>query len=371
MSKETELKTLYHLRQNPFDLLVQIDAPIVGRAPERAAWEEIVNRRAGARGSSLNFIVGDYGMGKSHSLYHIKKYCDERGGVAAVIMKFLSEDELRNFGVDFVRRIFKTLDDPTRSSLARLTRPKSLTVLRDHTDVIMKYVRKDETATGVLTGKKLSKRELLSAGIRQTLDTTEVAIEFLAALLSMLHQANLESLVLCLDEAEYIFSQTNARKTALIFNSIRSIYDLPGGSPLGMQLAPVSNVIFFFAISASGWERLRTLEKVEMSQGGPIQPLITRIDRTISLSRLSKKETSDLVAEYLKTSRTPERKKLESPLIPYDEDFVEYLYSLTHGLPREIVRRCDYVIGEGLKDRVPKLTRRYAKDVFSRWNLTT
>jgi hypothetical protein len=345
-----------------------MDAPIVGRTAEQQAWQELIDRRAGARGSSLNFIIGDYGMGKSHSLYHIKKYCDARADVAAVIMKFLSEDELRNFGVDFVRRIFKSLDDDTKVVLRRLTRPRALTALRDHTDVIMKYVRDDSVAVTVLTGGKPTKTELNAAGIRRTLESTEVALEFLAALLSMLHQANRLSLVLCIDEAEYIFSQTNARKTALIFNSIRAIYDLPGGTTLGVDLAPLANIIFFFAISVAGWQRFNTLEKVERSQGGPIQPLITRIEKTINLSRLNRSETGDLVSEYLKTSRT-EKKKLDNPLIPYDEDFVDYVFALTKGLPRDIVTRCDYVISEGLKDKVTQLTKRYAREVFTRWNL--
>jgi hypothetical protein len=129
-------------------------------------------------------------------------------------------------------------------------------------------------------------------------------------------------------------------------------------------------VVFFFGISTAGWERLSNLEKVERAQGGPIQPLVTRIEGQINLSRLSRKQTGQLVAEYLRTSRTAEKKKLQDPLIPYDEDFVEYLYSLTKGLPRDIVVRCDYVISEGLKDRVERLTKRYAKEVFVKWNLS-
>jgi hypothetical protein len=308
-------------------------------------------------------------MGKSHSLYHIKRYCDERGDVVAVILKLLSEDELKNFGVDFIRRIFKSLDERALSQLRKTRRPRAMELYPEHTKVLRAFAAKDEIAGAVLTGRKPTRKELAAAGIKATLDNTEVALEFLAVCLSILHDGGQGSLVVCVDEAEYIFSQTSARKAAQVFNAIRAIYDLPGGTPLGLRLEPISNLIFFFAISTAGMEKLQSMERVEQHQGGPIQPLLTRIEGRISLSRLTKDDTESLVAEYLRVSRTPERQRLPDPLIPYDEDLVEYLYTLTKGHPRDIVTKCDYVISEGLKDKVPRLTKKYAREVFSKWNL--
>ena len=122
--------------------------------------------------------------------------------------------------------------------------------------------------------------------------------------------------------------------------------------------------------STAGMEKLDKMEKVERHQGGPIQPLLTRIDRKISLSRLSQAETKALVEEYLKTSRTTGERP-SSPLIPYAEEFVDYVYALTKGHPRSIVERCDYVITEGLKDHAKLITKQYAKEVFDRPHLPT
>ncbi|MCX6071186.1 MAG: hypothetical protein NTU91_10075, partial [Chloroflexi bacterium] len=74
MSDDKSLEKLYRLSANPFSQRANPDAPIVGRKAEQAAWTKIIDDTAGQRGSSLNFVVGDYGLGKSHSLYHIKKY---------------------------------------------------------------------------------------------------------------------------------------------------------------------------------------------------------------------------------------------------------------------------------------------------------
>jgi len=309
-------------------------------------------------------------MGKSHSLFHIKKYCDNRGDIASLVLKLLSEDELKNFGVDFIRRIFKGLDSKTKNRMSRVKTPRAVANLPDHVDVLRKYARGEKVGNAVLTGIKVARRDLEAAKISRTLDSTEVALEFLLAFLSLLHDAGQKSLVLCVDEAEYIFSQTSPRKSAQVFNSIRAIYDLGEGTPLGIQLRPTANVIFFFGISVAGMEKLKGLERVEQHQGGPIQPLLTRVEKEISLARLTKRETEKLVEEYLRTERTPDRKKQPDPLIPYDHEFVEYVYSLTKGHPRETVSRCDYVITDGLKDHVAKLTKQYAKEVFQRWNVT-
>lgn len=368
MANQNELRKLYHLTSNPFSSRVQIDTPLAGRKREQGTWKDILSGKSGTRGCSLNFVIGDYGMGKTHTLYHIKKDCDDMGRISSVIIKLLPEDEIRNFGMDFVRRIFKSADAETKRSLSRIRKPRAEASLPEHVKIIQRYCRNDAVCTRLLTAGKVSQRELTAAKVHTVLDNTETALEFLAALLSMLHDAQIRSLVLCVDEAEYIFSQMTSRKAALVFNSLRAMYDLPESPNLGLPLQPIANIIFFFAISTAGMEKLRKMEKVESHQGGPIQPLLTRVHRSISLARLSQEETHQLVEIYLKTCRTT-GKRLSSPLIPYTKAFVDYVYSLTKGHPRGIVERCDYVITEGLKDHIKQITKEYAKEVFNKLNL--
>ncbi len=370
MADQNELRRLYHLKENPFSSRVQIDAPLVGRTEEQKAWKDILANKAGARGCSLNFIIGDYGMGKTHALYHIKSDCERRGNLMSVIIKLLPEDEVKNFGMDFVRRIFKNLDSDAKKALVQTKKPRAASAFPEHVKIIQKYAADDAIASRILTGGKVSARELTEAKIHAAMGNTETALEFLAVLLCMLHDAETKSLVLCVDEAEYVFSQMNARKAALVFNSLRAMYDLPESPNLGLRLQPLANIIFFFAISTAGMEKLSKMEKVEQHQGGPIQPLLTRIERKISLARLTAAETKNLVEEYLKTSRTT-GERLSSPLIPYTKDFVDYVFDLTQGHPRSIVERCDYVIAEGIKDHIKEITKQYAKGVFDRLHLPT
>jgi hypothetical protein len=370
MADQNELRRFYHLKSNPFSSRVQIDTPMAGRSEEQKTWDDILTNKAGARGCSLNFIIGDYGMGKTHALYHIKRDCDDRDGMMSVIVKLLPEDEVKNFGMDFVRRIFKNLDVSVRKILASLKKPRATSAFPEHVKIIQKYAADDAVAARILTGGKVSARELTEAKIHTSMGNTETALEFLAVLLSMLHDAQIKSMVLCIDEAEYVFSQMTSRKAALVFNAMRAMYDLPESPNLGLGLQPVANIIFFFAISTAGMDKLTKMEKVEQHQGGPIQPLLTRIERKISLARLTANETKNLVEAYLKTSRTT-GEKLSSPLIPYTKDFIDYLFELTKGHPRSIIERCDYVIVAGIKDHIKEITKQYAREVFTKLHLPT
>src|ERR1700722_2580723 len=103
MSDDGNMAAMYHLRANPFAARVQPDSPIAGRKEERAAWNKIVEDRVGTHAASFHFIIGDYGLGKTHTLYHIKQDSEAKEGVAAVFMKMLPEDEVKNFGLDFIR----------------------------------------------------------------------------------------------------------------------------------------------------------------------------------------------------------------------------------------------------------------------------
>ncbi len=366
-----DLAALYHLKSNPFASRVQPDSPIAGRKREQETWHKIVSDKIGSHASSLNFVIGDYGLGKTHALYHIKSDAEQLDGVAAVFLKMLPEDEVKNFGLDFIRRIFKNLDQ--KAVLDKLAKAKPLPPadpFHEHSKIIKEYATGVAFFRDLLVGGTISKAELAKRGIRRIPVSTETALEYLSVLLAQLHAVGVLTLVLCVDEAEYIFSQLSAKKAALVFNSLRAMYDLTSTPNYGLRFdKQIANLIFFFAMSADGWSKLNRMEKVESHQGGPIQPLMSRVNKQIMLSSLHKDESKQLIEEYLRTSRTTGRKQGD-PLIPYEQSFVDYLFDLTKGHPRNIVERCDYVITEGLRDHVKLITKAYARQVFERMNLS-
>ena len=365
------IESKYKLKANPFSSRVDLTAPMAGRKKERESWQKIIRQTLGQAGNSLNFVVGDYGLGKSFTLHKILEDSREHKEVLPVGLKFLPEDTVRKFGLEFVQRLFRQVDLPGildqagKRSLSRLKNG-----FLDPALVFRKVLSGDELALAFLRGERsLDKKEFKDLEVRRRIDSTEVAKEYLLAFLYVLRQSGKKTMVLTLDEVEYVFSQMRGAKIALVFNTLRDLYDLPQ-SPDAIDMGKrVSNMIFFFAISEDGFRRLNDLQKRERSQGGPIQAFMDRKDRVITLQVLSKAEANQLIELRLRFNRVT-RGYDGKALIPYTRDFVAYIYARSKGHPRDIIARCDIVLRDGLEERVSLLTKHFARKVFESHGMT-
>lgn len=365
-TKVSFLRSKYRLKKDPFDSRVDLTAPMANRQEACEKWTQVVERRKGLTGSSLNFIVGDYGLGKSYTLYQIGEQFRRDKQVLPVYLKFLPEDTVQRFGLDFIQRILRTVPSQRLSLKLQQGVPKKLgAFFPDVAAVWEKYFANDELAATYLRGdRQLTAAELKELGTRRRLASTEVAKEYLLAFLYILRRARVATLLLLIDEVEYVFSQMRGAKIANVFNTLRDLYDLPQ-SPRALEFGePLSNIVFFFGISQAGWTRLTELERREQREAGPFQPLLDRKEEVIELLPLKKAETRELIELRLRRDRV-KRVLLDKPLIPYTQDFVEYIYQLTRGNPRHVVERCDLVLLDGLRDMVPELNKTFAMQVLA------
>lgn len=111
------------------------------------------------------------------------------------------------------------------------------------------------------------------------------------------------------------------------------------------------------------------MEKRETSIGGPIQPLMRRVQSRIALKPFSKEGTEKLIEKRLSLNRTTGETE-KDPLIPFTKDFVDYVFKLSAGKPSDIITRCDHVLDAGLETMTPKLTAEFAKQIFEKRGLT-
>jgi len=328
-------------------------------------WTKAVSNLKRGQGSSLNFVVGDYGFGKTVSLYSIVEQYAKDNSVHGIYIKLLREDLTSKFGVDIIQRIFYNVKkdristSKAKKALSQLGAPQT-----PQRNIIMKWIEGDELANSYLTGRdQLKSADLAKLGVRQNIKSTDVAKEYFILLLLVLKESGISVLLLCIDEVEYLFSQMRGAKLANVINTLRDLYDLPTSQEVkGIQIE-ISNLGFFFGISQSGWNNLNNLVKRERSQGGPIQPLLSRKNTIIELAPLNLSETEELIEKRLRWNRLANRMEGE-PLIPYTKDYVKYVYQLTLGNPREIIERCDYTLQDGIEKKAAKLTRVFAKTVF-------
>ena len=370
------LETEYKLKVDPFASKVDLSAPMAGRKKEKRMWEQIIKQRMGQKGNSFNFVIGDYGLGKSFSLYNI--FWDARQNyedILPIFITLLPEDSIRKFGLEFIQRIFNKFELKDLKGILSKVEKKDFdhleNLLHEPAIIFEKIKKGEELAFIFLRGDRvLNNKELRELGITRKLDSTDRAKDYLLALLYLLKKAGIESLLLAIDEVEYIFSQMRGSKISLAINTLRAIHDLQQSHGKALDLGDTANMIFFFGISEDGWRRLNDLQKRERSQGGPISPFMERKDNVITLGPLNKEETKELIELRLKQNRTTGMVE-KKPLIPFIEDFVNYVFNLTKGRPRDIVRRCDTVLLEGLEQKVTLITVAFAKKVYESHGLFT
>lgn len=355
------LEKHYKLKENPFESRVDPNVDVAGRKRETKDWTEAIERRKGRRTNAINFIVGDYGFGKTLSLHKITMQYAEDPDVLPVFIKMLPEDKVSNFVVNFIQRILRAIP----SDLFDKFTDDQITQLKDSypepATIFQRISTGDKDAMLFLRGEiSFTLAQVKKLGVRRRIDRAEIAKEYLIGFLFLLKGIGVGSLLLAVDEVEYVFSQMRGANISLVFNALRDLHDLMESASARRLPSSPSNIIFFLGISSAGWKKLNDLSQREQTEGGPIQPLMRRFGSIIELEPLNKNETRDLIELRLRKNRISGEYE-EGPLIPYDKSFVEYVHSLSLGNPGEMVKYCDYVLEEGLFLKAKILDKEFAE----------
>ncbi|MFH1635997.1 MAG: BREX system ATP-binding domain-containing protein, partial [Chloroflexota bacterium] len=338
---------------------------MAGRQQEKSDWTEAIERRSGSRANAIHFIIGDYGFGKTLTLYQITQQYADDPEVLTIFMKMLSEDKVSKFSVDFIQRIFQSVP----AQIFRMFTSQDIDALRqvypEPARIFDRISLGDENAKLFLRGELSCTTTQLEKklGIRRKIDRTNIAKEYLLGFLFLAKGVGINTLLLAVDEVEYVFSQMRGANISLVFNTLRALYDLLDSESARQLPRPPANMIFFLAISHGGWMRLSDLSQREQTESGPFQALMRRFGKIIELSPLIEDETRELIERRLRKNRVTGVYEAR-PLIPYDETFVGYVYSLSLGNPGEIVKYCDYALEEGLKEKASLLDDSFAKRAF-------
>lgn len=363
MSARPYLEKVYKLKENPFESRTDPTVDMAGRQEERESWTRAIKRRKGSRANAIHFIVGDYGFGKTLSLHEIARQYADDPQVMVIFMKMLPEDRVPKFGVDFIQRVFQGVHIEIFKRFELEDIDTLCKVYPEPGRIFQRMALGDNEARLFLRGEvPFTAARLSKLGVDRKIDKTGVAEEYLLGFLYLAKKIGINTLLLTVDEVEYVFSQMRGATISLVFNTLRSFYDLLD-SPLAHQLpSSPANMIFFLAISSAGWTRFKDLGRREQTEGGPFQPLMRRFGKTIELNPLDKAETRELIELRLRRNRTG--KYEDQPLIPYDESFTAYVAELSLGNPGAIVKYCDYALEEGLREKAKLLDRNFAEQAF-------
>ena len=363
----------------------------INREEELEIWNRIIEQSVSLDKNYIVFIIGSYGRGKTLSLLKVTNEAEGSKEIFPIYLSFKGEEKTRP-GLDFIFRIFKTIDflklvggrtdEEVKNAVESIPEffeePKSI-INNIHFDEIVKPKQtvlvqeaqlqkgrerseRSKLALFFLKGEvKPTVTQLKQLEVIRKIDNIDIAKEYLAAMLCFIKNLGYKTLLLAIDEFEYLFSLVPKSQRSIYIALLRGLYDFPLG--IGIEKENIANLLFFIGISEDGWDSLKELEKRETAMGGPTTPLLERVDAKTTLSVFDKNQTRELIIRRLKYNRVTGKFE-EKSLIPFTEDFVDYIYELTRGEPRAITVRCGQVLEAGLVERVDLLNKNFAQTIL-------
>lgn len=363
----------YGLSGNPF--LDKIAREIwldtwVNREEQLKEWKRIISCGVSSTKNYIVFVIGSYGRGKTLSLL---KIIDEARKYDAILPKYLSfkgEQKPKNPGLDFIFRIFKNINfEEIKGNRSQGQLDKSIKDLPADLDEVKTILRK--ICSGKIEEKKLAlyfirgeikptQSQLKKLEVIRKIEDIDIAKEYLAGILGFIKRLGFSTILLAIDEFEYLFSLVPKAQQSIYLALLRGLYDF---LPERKEAGDIANIALFIAISEDGWRNLEEMEKKEISSGGPIQPLLDRVDAETLLTAFDKHQTRELIEKRLRFNRVNGRYE-DKPLIPFTKDFVSFLYDKTNGEPRAIIVRCGQILDAGLEKGVVLLDKKFAQEAL-------
>lgn len=370
MNVESFIEEKYGLKRRPFLDHIAREKWLetwVNREKQLEEWRKVISNAVSSTKNYIVFVIGDYGRGKTLSLLKIINESKKYKEIIPLYLNFKGEERSKP-GLDFVFRIFKSINFYNiRKGKKKNDLENAIENLPDNLDevkVILKKIyfgegNQKNLALYFLRGElKPTQAQLRKLEILRKIDSVDIAKEYLAGILGFVKKLGYSTLLLAVDEFEYLFSLVPRTQRSIYIALLRGLYDFPLG--MSKKVNDIANMTFFIAVSESGWRFLGEMEKKELSTGGPIVPLLDRIDAKTILGVFNKDQTRKLIEKRLRYNRIEGRYE-DKPLIPFTEDFVDFIYEKTVGAPRDIIVRCGHVLDVGLAERVSLLTKEFAQ----------
>jgi hypothetical protein len=367
------LRQKYGLKDNPFrDETAKkewLDS-WTDREEQVREWTRVMSNAVSSptRRNYISFIVGDYGRGKTQSLLKICLDSEKYKDILTTYLNFKGEEKSKP-GLDFVMRIFKSVEfESLKSAVNKNTLYDALKSLAADFDEVKNVLwaiftenENRKLAQYFIKGElKPTKRQLEKLNILRKIDDVDIAKEYLAGFLMLLKKLGFQALVLAVDEFEYLFSLVPRSQYNIYLALLRGLVDFPLGLNKPVEANDIANMVFFVAVSEDAYIRLQDLEKQERSQGGPIQPLMDRVSAQIVLTAFDRKNTELLVENRLRFDRIS-GKFVNKPLIPFTQDFIDFVYKRTRGELRDIIKVCSQVLDYGLEKGATLLDAAFAQ----------
>ncbi|MDP2946771.1 MAG: DUF2791 family P-loop domain-containing protein, partial [Nanoarchaeota archaeon] len=208
------LERTYHLKESPFkqkSAFFDLLPTWANREEQIKQWNKILDDSV--KTTSANYIVlivGDYGMGKSLSLLKIYQEAKDRKIHYPVLTTFLSEQRIKNPGLDFIFRIFRQIDFKDFN-----IKKESLDVLNEldpEVKIIFNHIlfgNEDikKIALAYFRGEiSPTQKQLKDLEVIRKITDLDLLLLYLIGLLYIIKKSGFSNFTIIIDEFEYVFS---------------------------------------------------------------------------------------------------------------------------------------------------------------------
>lgn len=375
MSTPPNQLSFYNLSGQPFDL-GRHDTPRVGRDDEWTRLNELVTAATTARSPSFGVLLGTYGAGKTFLLWklasHLRPAATSRV-LASWPIRLLDPEQKKDFTKGLVLRFFARGID-LETELAPLVKNVSAAKLecasyiRPFVHLICALADKAVAAAArrVLTGGRVSRKEAEPGGFGDAIQirTNDDAIRALQALQLVLKAAKVDAIAFLLDETEYIDRLAQGTR-ASVLDSLKHIWDQE--VDFFSKSADAAQLTMILSATPDFWQRVTKQVTSEGHRGEhgvgtvPFAHRIKRSDVIEMATELEREDAKRLVVTRMTQQREGKRKE---DLIPFTNDYVDYVYELSQGLPRRIIEICAVVLSEAAKQGLRKIDSGEAKGIL-------
>lgn len=373
----TFLSNVYHLSRLPFEL-GRYDTKRVGREAEWSRLLALIDDTQSSLAPANIVLLGTYGSGKSFLLWQLYLHFLREKRRRVLMTRPLrlldpeqSKDIVRNFVVRLFRRGFDI--DSDLAPLLGVALKKAVRIPEPYSTyakVLFGLLdpKLSAAAKRFLHGSKITRATATDLGIPELLQlkTNDEAFDLLVTLQLLARIAGYEAVVLAIDEVEYI-DQTSKGQQGRVFDSLKWVWDSEVTVASDDAAPEVAPLLMILAATPSFWQSKMELVQSSSRPVGALvglTPFFARIPRgnVVEMPEgLSQDEAHDLIVSRMSEARD---EKVKNPIIPFTERFVEFVYELTQGLPRQIIEICETVVAEALRRKLREIDREDAQEIL-------
>lgn len=362
----------YDLNHNPF--FDKTDHVLVGEN-RKIQLRNIKNDILEAVNSQSQYLIvikGTVGIGKSFGLEYLQKQTldsENFDGKKLLCLKFDATPGVSpsKYVQSICTSIFDKLGKEKilelHNELKQLAETQQTTIpellnktTTDFKNAINNLDTESDLIFSWLSGQKTDLTKLKKLEITNKIDNISFALKIINDFLRLLRMLDYSGLVLCIDEVEEI-AIGGSSKSIPVLTNFKKIWEENKNNLSSESKEDFLPIIFVLGFTPETWELLSgdsLLEGERSKTGGAgLETFLSRVGPQYELESFTTVDTKTFIGIILDKARDSPNGSIE----PFTDDAVEYIRSVSSGVPRAIIDYCNTLLKVGNSEKIKPLNK--------------